>query len=371
MPLPFFSLKTLKGLVSEDATEVNASLSAELLGIDLTEGSGRDKNEVDLISKRLAELQEELLTSLKEDLSEWIVKTLAPEEVDINASNFIQALDTGIILCKLSAIIDKKAQESMLQATDNETTAPPQASCKLHCDETATSGTWYARDNTANFLKWCRTYGMTDEMLFDTEDLVTHHHERQVIYCLMELARMATRFGLEPPSLISMESEIDNQASSTTSQASDITLAEEDEEVSGAQPAAAAADPAKLCAVEGPNKALPPSKRLQDSLLDMEVYRVILKCQCEDHVNKLSEGVFDVYGKRVFIRLLQGKHLMVRVGGGWDTFENYLLHHKPVQVWRFSHASGSNCVCTESKPRPGNTEYLVIRSKYQSNSFCS
>lgn len=38
MPLPFFSLKALKGLVSDDATEVTASLSAELLGIDITEG---------------------------------------------------------------------------------------------------------------------------------------------------------------------------------------------------------------------------------------------------------------------------------------------------------------------------------------------
>ncbi|KAK3712512.1 hypothetical protein RRG08_002842 [Elysia crispata] len=65
------------------------------------------------------------------------------------------------------------------------------------------------------------------------------------------------------------------------------------------------------------------------------VNRVSNQCKCQEYVNKLSEGVYNVFGKRVFIRLLKGKHLMVRVGGGWDTFENYLLHHDPIQVFEF------------------------------------
>lgn len=67
-------------------------------------------------------------------------------------------------------------------STPNQIAVSPQTSFKLHCDETATSGTWYARDNTANFLKWCRSYGMTDEMLFDTEDLGQLFY-RQYCYC--------------------------------------------------------------------------------------------------------------------------------------------------------------------------------------------
>ena len=29
----------------------------------------------------------------------------------------------------------------------------------------------------------------------------------------------------------------------------------------------------------------------------------------------------------MFIRMLKDKHVMVRVGGGWDTLANYLLKH--------------------------------------------
>lgn len=121
---------------------------------------------------------------------------------------------------------------------------------------------------------------------------VTHHHERQVIYCLMELARMALRFGLEPPSLISMETEIDSQASGTTSQASDTTLQEDEEQLSGALPAAAA-DTAELCASEGPNKTQPPSKRLQDSsLLDLEVIVLVGLCETFELVNSITSTEF-------------------------------------------------------------------------------
>ena len=47
--------------------------------------------------------------SLKEDISEWISKTLG--DVDINTDNFIYALDNGVILCRISMAIEKKARE--------------------------------------------------------------------------------------------------------------------------------------------------------------------------------------------------------------------------------------------------------------------
>ena len=36
---------------------------------------------------------------------------------------------------------------------------------------------------------------------------------------------------------------------------------------------------------------------------------------------------YKIDGKLVFIRMLKNKHVMVRVGGGWDTLANYLLKH--------------------------------------------
>lgn len=110
------------------------------------------------------------------------------------------------------------------------------------------------------------------------------------------------------------------------------------------------------------------------SALDREVKRVSKKCKCQEYVNKISEGVYNVFGKRVFIRLLHGKHLMVRVGGGWDTFENYLLHHDPIQVFEFHQEGKQGNTVAEAKQgfKPGAYNgYLVIRSKYKSLKFVS
>ncbi|KAK8745838.1 hypothetical protein OTU49_000054 [Cherax quadricarinatus] len=48
--------------------------------------------------------------------------------------------------------------------------------------------------------------------------------------------------------------------------------------------------------------------------------------------------------------LLKGKHVMVRVGGGWDTLEHYLLRHDPKQVTVFNIKS--------------TDPFLHIRAKY-------
>lgn len=51
-------------------------------------------------------------------------------------------------------------------------------------------------------------------------------------------------------------------------------------------------------------------------------------------VTRLSEGKYKIADRIVFVRLLKGHRVMVRIGGGWDTLENFLFRHKsdPSQV---------------------------------------
>ncbi|KAL0272958.1 UNVERIFIED_CONTAM: hypothetical protein PYX00_005750 [Menopon gallinae] len=60
-------------------------------------------------------------------------------------------------------------------------------------------------------------------------------------------------------------------------------------------------------------------------------------CHCDNEkcsklaVKKVGDGKYNIAGRNVFVRLLKGRHMMVRVGGGWDTLEHFLLRHDPCQ----------------------------------------
>ncbi|XP_060080037.1 growth arrest-specific protein 2-like isoform X4 [Ylistrum balloti] len=286
-------------------------------GLNPMEWNGYDEGEVeeDVMEQKLAEIQEQSLGPLKEDLAEWLGKHLGME---VNADNFMDVLDNGVYLCQMAKIIQRKAHECVLDGSYTE----PLPNYKLRCKSNAPSGSWFARDNTANFLSWCKAFGMADDQMFETEYLVSHTAEKSVVLCLLELARIGYKFGLEPPSLIKMEKEMERM---------------EEEELPPPRP--------------------PPPK---PNSLDDEVKRIAFMCKCHDHVKKLGEGKYLIFGKVVQIRFLKNRHLMVRVGGGWDTLEHYLIHHNPVQV--FEHRRPN----TANGSHDSTSKYLCFKSKYKS-----
>lgn len=71
--------------------------------------------------------------------------------------------------------------------------------------------------------------------------------------------------------------------------------------------------------------------------------------------------------KYVRLQLLKGRHMMVRVGGGWDTLEHFLARHDPCQV-RALNQEGTPPPTPSSISRGrkhrGN-DFLRIHAKYR------
>ncbi|KAH1011115.1 hypothetical protein HUJ04_000551, partial [Dendroctonus ponderosae] len=77
---------------------------------------------------------------------------------------------------------------------------------------TAKPGTFFARDNVSNFIKWCRfCLEIIECLLFESDDLIMRKNEKHVILCLLEVARRGAKFGMLAPMLVQMERQIDRE----------------------------------------------------------------------------------------------------------------------------------------------------------------
>ncbi|XP_075709136.1 GAS2-like protein 2 [Rhinoderma darwinii] len=253
---------------------------------------------------------EQYLYAMKEDLAEWL-KDLY--NLDITVENFIEVLETGILLCYHANNVTETAVGFSREYSDlAKKLWLPKFGVTFNAS--AQSGTFLARDNVSNFIQWCRKeMVIKDVLMFETEDLVLRKNEKNFILCLLEVARRASRFGMSAPMLIQMEEQIEEE------------IREELE----------------LPPVQIPLPKPPSQRKLCDfKNLDQMVQHLVSRCTCPDQfcMIKVSDGKYRVgeSSTLIFVRILRN-HVMVRVGGGWDTLEHYLDKHDPCRCTSLSH----------------------------------
>ncbi|NWI59394.1 GA2L2 protein, partial [Calyptomena viridis] len=286
---------------------------------------------------------EQYLYAMKEDLAEWLKELY---DLDIEVGTFVEVLETGAVLCSHANNITQVAEEFAHTC--------PDVARHLHlptagvtCNLTAQPGTFQARDNVSNFIQWCRKeMDIKDVLMFETEDLVLRKNEKNFVLCLLELARRASRFGMRAPTLVQMEEEIEEELRQ------DLDLPPTDTPL-----------------------PRPPRKPRGLNNLDQMVQHLVSRCTCpiQFPMIKISEGKYRVGDSDtlIFVRILR-EHVMVRVGGGWDTLEHYLDKHDPCRCTSLSHKQAWKtkspqqqvqhevCMCPASKAARGPQPTLLV-----------
>ncbi|XP_075754035.1 GAS2-like protein 1 isoform X2 [Pelodiscus sinensis] len=266
---------------------------------------------------------EEYLYAMEEDLAEWLHALYG---LKIQVENFMELLETGCVLCQHANNVTRTAlafQQQHPQAAARRRV--PRAEV-VYQAKGAVPGSFVARVNVSNFIQWCRQdLGIPDVLMFETNDLVLKKNEKNFVLCLLEVARRGSKLGMLAPTLIQMEEEIEEEMW-------DQRACGGLETQQGSQALGRAAP---VC----------PSRAQRRSLCDLrnldELVREVLGCcTCPSQfpMIKISEGKYKVGDSNalIFVRVLRS-HVMVRVGGGWDTLEHYLDKHDPCRCASLSH----------------------------------
>ncbi|KAM8866410.1 LOW QUALITY PROTEIN: uncharacterized protein gas2l1 [Synchiropus picturatus] len=281
---------------------------------------------------------EEYLDAMKEDLAEWL-NTLY--ELDVTTETFMDGLETGTALCRHANHVNRAAQDFLLEYPEAARAMKLPSRDVLFQSRNVSPGSFVARDNVSNFISWCRQeLWIKDVLMFETNDLVERCNEKNFVLCLLEVARRGSKFGMLAPMLIQLEEEIEEEIRDQGSLQLDAR-----EPQKRSPPSGGFGREESRAGVEQepePEPQVWPQKRVLCDMrnLDELVREILGRCSCPAQfpMIKVSEGKYKVGDSSalIFIRVLR-THVMVRVGGGWDTLEHYLDKHDPCRCAAFAH----------------------------------
>lgn len=291
---------------------------------------------------------EEYLYAMKEDLAEWL-NTLY--ELDVTVDTFMEGLETGCALCRHANNVNRAAQDFQLEYPETAQSMRMPRKDVVFQSRNVTPGSFLARDNVSNFIGWCRQeLWIKDVLMFETNDLVERCNEKNFVLCLLEVARRGAKFGMLAPMLIQLEEEIEEEIRDQeylrdcgspgeqreSSPPSRCFSQKEGEDVVDEEP-----DPNPYAHWHQMQMQMQQKRVLCDMRnLDELVREILGRCSCPAQfpMTKVSEGKYKVGDSSalIFIRVLR-THVMVRVGGGWDTLEHYLDKHDPCRCAAFAH----------------------------------
>ncbi|KAK5644302.1 hypothetical protein RI129_008147 [Pyrocoelia pectoralis] len=336
-----------------------------------------NENYVEEYTEKVVNAQNHQLDPIKQDLAVWINNILGIHY--LSGENLLQELDNGAILCHLASTIARRAKIAVVGGYSNKETIPK---IREKYFENAMRQSFFSRDNMENFIKFCRSLGVHQNLLFESDDLVLHNNWRNVVLCLLEVARLSTYYGIEPPNLVQFEKEFTDEAHlspfayQTNSRISwqfrslPPSFDYEKPKLHRRKECITQLVSYKTKETEEQYQSLPISysvaksefewKSVKDDTytfidrkisnetsksfdeLDQKIVQAVnllhSKCKCTNQrlvklkIRKIGDGRYTIAGRNVFVRLLKDRHIMVRVGGGWDTFEHFLQKHDPCQV---------------------------------------
>ncbi|XP_055055026.2 uncharacterized protein gas2l1 [Misgurnus anguillicaudatus] len=277
---------------------------------------------------------EEYLYAMKEDLAEWL-NTLY--DLDITADTFMEGLETGCALCRHANNVNRRAHEFKEKYPDAALSLRIPSKDVGFQSRNVIPGSFLARDNVSNFIAWCRQeLWIKDVLMFETNDLVERCNEKNFVLCLLEVARRGAKFGMLAPMLIQLEEEIEEEIRDQENLTESLGESSPPNRTFGRKESIGEPDPELVARWQQQQKRVLLDMRNLDEL----VREILGQCSCPSQfpMTKVSEGKYKVGDSSalIFIRVLR-THVMVRVGGGWDTLEHYLDKHDPCRCSAFAH----------------------------------